>query len=96
MQGDQCGTGNASEKWEDEEEKDSLSERVDALVSACIETDMVIAASSAPKKHVVWVERCNRERCGLVAEEARVGLDAGDLPAVKVKDLHQVRRRATK
>lgn len=56
---------------------------------------MVISTGSTGQQHAVRMEGGRSERRGLVAEEARVWLDASDLAPVKVKDLDEVRRGAT-
>lgn len=57
---------------------------------------MVVSPGRAAQEHAVRVEGGGSERGGLVAlEEARVGLDAGDFAAVKVKDLDEMGRGAT-
>ena len=70
------------------------SERANPLVATRIEADMVVATGGTAQEHTVWVERGGGERSGLVAQEARVRLNAGDFVSIKVKDLDKMRRGA--
>lgn len=71
-------------------------EGANLLVPTSEQIDVIVPTSSATQNHAMRMECGSRDGCALVSlEEARVGLDPGELMAVKIKDLDEMRRSST-